>query len=307
MEFPQLEQQQQKPPRWFSSDREDVTQQKRQRSGSTSRSRSRSKSRASAQQQPNNSSIPAEAPGKPNLKKTSSSSGEKSSTHAGKGEEEVAAADLTTEDQRANQLNKGLSPAGCSIWTFAAVPPNPSPVAHLPVSGNSEEHSELYGIEGRRGIEVRSADTMAKKRAEENHGPPEARRAKRQAPSDARATSASNGALAAKRPRGRPPNCVSAEPLAPKPIATTAARKSRKAAEATQPESENPSASQAVATRAPRASRRKRPRISFPSSTNDMANEALKCRSAKRNVSVGRSRHSSRRRHSGCARKARSR
>ncbi|KAH7939766.1 hypothetical protein HPB52_017250 [Rhipicephalus sanguineus] len=69
MEFPQLEQQQQKPPRWFRSDRED-------------------------------------APGKPNLKKTSSSSGEKNSTLAGKGEEEVAAADLTTEDQRANQLNK---------------------------------------------------------------------------------------------------------------------------------------------------------------------------------------------------------
>ncbi|KAL3225625.1 hypothetical protein MRX96_049163 [Rhipicephalus microplus] len=41
-----------------------------------------------------------------------------------------------------------LNPAGCSTRPFAAVPPKPSSGAHLPVSGNAEEHTELFGIKG---------------------------------------------------------------------------------------------------------------------------------------------------------------
>ncbi|KAH7972938.1 hypothetical protein HPB52_019130 [Rhipicephalus sanguineus] len=82
-------------------------------------------------------------------------------------------------------------------------------------------------------------------------------RAKRQAAADDSAAGPSNDAPAAKRPRGRPPKGVSVEPLAPKPVTTTAARKLRKAADATQPASEIPSTTKAGATKAPRVSRRK--------------------------------------------------
>ncbi|KAL1422864.1 hypothetical protein MTO96_000443 [Rhipicephalus appendiculatus] len=82
------------------------------------------------------------------------------------------------------------------------------------------------------------------KKAEGDENPPKAgRQAKRQA---AAVAAADNGAgpskedPAAKRPRGRPPKTVSVEPLAPEPVATTAARKLRKAADVSQPASENP-------------------------------------------------------------------
>lgn len=91
-EFPQLEQQRQKPHRWFSSEREEAAQQSRQGSRSPSRSRSRSRS----QQQPTTTNRPEETPGKCNMKKISSSSGEKSSPQAGKAEDEAAAASRTT-------------------------------------------------------------------------------------------------------------------------------------------------------------------------------------------------------------------
>ncbi|XP_037526881.1 histone H1, gonadal-like [Rhipicephalus sanguineus] len=123
---------------------------------------------------------------------------------------------------------------------------------------------------------------MPKKEAEANRGPPKAGRGKRQVAADDDAAGPSNEATAAKRSRGRPPKVVSVEPLAPKPIATTAARKSRKAVQATQPESENPSAGKAVATRAPRVRRAKRSRSSSASSNNDTASEAPKRRSTKR-------------------------
>ncbi|KAL1474510.1 hypothetical protein MTO96_037918 [Rhipicephalus appendiculatus] len=103
------------------------------------------------------------------------------------------------------------------------------------------------------------------------------------------------------------PRVVSVEPLAPKPIATTAARMLLKAADPTNRARENPSTSKAAATEAPRASRRKPSRSSSLGSTNDAASEAPKHRSAKRKVSCGGSRHSSRSRHSGRASKARSR
>ncbi|KAL1435216.1 hypothetical protein MTO96_011138 [Rhipicephalus appendiculatus] len=147
--------------------------------------------------------------------------------------------------------------------------------------------------------------TTVKKQAEADHVLPKGRRAKRLSAADDSTASPSYEASAAKRPRGRPPKGVSAELLAPKPIATAAARKLRKAANATQPASEDPSTSKAAATKSPRVSRRKRSRSSFPSNTNDTDIEAPKHRSAKREVSRGRSRRSSRSRHGGRARKAR--
>ncbi|XP_037520790.1 uncharacterized protein LOC119397437 [Rhipicephalus sanguineus] len=101
----------------------------------------------------------------------------------------------------------------------------PSSGASLPASGNAEEHNGHFGIEGGRGIETRSYDTAAKKQAEVDDCAPKAGRAKREA---AAAAGRSNEASAAKRPRGRPHKGVSVEPPAPKPIATTAARKLRK-------------------------------------------------------------------------------
>ncbi|KAH8027454.1 hypothetical protein HPB51_005736 [Rhipicephalus microplus] len=96
-DFPQFEQHQQKPPRWFSSDREEATLQTRQASRSSSRSRSRSRSSSKTPQQ-RNISKPAEAPGKPNLKKTSSRSLETSSAHARKEEAVAATTGLSTQD-----------------------------------------------------------------------------------------------------------------------------------------------------------------------------------------------------------------
>ncbi|KAH7983999.1 hypothetical protein HPB52_016065 [Rhipicephalus sanguineus] len=81
---------------------------------------------------------------------------------------------------------------------------------------------------------------MVKKQADDNHGPPKAGRVKYQAAADGNAAGLSNEAPAAKRPRGRPSKGVAMEQLAPKPIARTAARKLRKAADAAQPECENP-------------------------------------------------------------------
>ncbi|KAH8022734.1 hypothetical protein HPB51_002987 [Rhipicephalus microplus] len=107
-DFPQLEQHQQKPPRWFSSDRKKATLQTRQASRSSSRSRSRSRSSSKAPQK-RNISKPAEAPGKPNLKKTPSSSWETSSAHARKEEAVAATTGLSMEDVQNNQPNKTLS------------------------------------------------------------------------------------------------------------------------------------------------------------------------------------------------------
>nr|XP_037286135.1 uncharacterized protein LOC119179165 [Rhipicephalus microplus] len=108
--FPQLEQHQQKPPRWFSSDREEATLQTRQASRSSSRSRSRSRSSSKTPQQ-RNISKPAEAPGKPNMKKTPSSSLETSSAHAREEEAVAATTGLSTQDVQNNQPNKPLQPA----------------------------------------------------------------------------------------------------------------------------------------------------------------------------------------------------
>ncbi|XP_037572437.1 serine/arginine-rich splicing factor 4-like [Dermacentor silvarum] len=118
-EFPQLEQQRQKPHRWFSSEREEAAQQSRQGSRSPSRSRSRSRS----QQQPTTTNRPEETPGKCNMKKISSSSGEKSSPQAGKAEDEAAAASRTTNQrqwerhraaEKAEEAAKATSSAGKS-------------------------------------------------------------------------------------------------------------------------------------------------------------------------------------------------
>ncbi|KAL1414875.1 hypothetical protein MTO96_007135 [Rhipicephalus appendiculatus] len=72
---------------------------------------------------------------------------------------------------------------------------------------------------------------MEKKQAEVKHGPRKSGRAKHRAYADDNAAGPSNEASPSKRPRGRPPKGVSVEPLAPKPSATTAARKLRKAAD----------------------------------------------------------------------------
>ncbi|KAL1435217.1 hypothetical protein MTO96_011139 [Rhipicephalus appendiculatus] len=123
---------------------------------------------------------------------------------------------------------------------------------------------------------------MVKKQAEADQVPPKGRRAKRQSAADDSTASRSYEAPAAKRPLGRPPKGVSVELLAPKPIATTAARKLRKAADATPPSSENPSTSDAAATKAPIVSRRKRSRSSSTSTIHDTPSEVPKHRSAKR-------------------------
>ncbi|KAL1424457.1 hypothetical protein MTO96_020241 [Rhipicephalus appendiculatus] len=149
------------------------------------------------------------------------------------------------------------------------------------------------------------------KKAEGGENPPKAgRQAKRQA-APAAAAAADNGAgpsnenPPAKRPRGRPPKAVSVEPLAPEPAATTAARRLRKAADVSQPASENPTNIKAVPTKARGVSRRKRSRSSSTTTINDTASEPPKRRNARRKVSRGRSRSSSRGRHGGHARKAR--
>ncbi|KAH8026678.1 hypothetical protein HPB51_024174 [Rhipicephalus microplus] len=114
-DFPQFEQHQQKPPRWFSSNREEATLQTRQASRSSSRSRSRSRSSSKTPQQ-RNISKPAEAPGKPNLKKTPSSSWETSSAHARKEEAVASTTGLSTQDIQNNQPNK--------VSWASTVPPN---------------------------------------------------------------------------------------------------------------------------------------------------------------------------------------
>ncbi|KAL3225624.1 hypothetical protein MRX96_049162 [Rhipicephalus microplus] len=105
---------------------------------------------------------------------------------------------------------------------------------------------------------------MAKKRVGDNHGSPEIGRAKRQAAADDNAAGATNEAPTGKRPRGRPPRGLPVKPLTPKPIAAAAAGKLRKA---TPPANQNPSTSEAAATKDPRVSRRKRFRSSSPCST----------------------------------------
>nr|XP_037282396.1 RNA-binding protein with serine-rich domain 1-like [Rhipicephalus microplus] len=125
---------------------------------------------------------------------------------------------------------------------------------------------------------------MPKKQAEVDENPSKAgRQAKRQA-----ADAADNGAgptseaPAAKRPRGRPRKAVAAEPLAPKPVATTKeARKSRKKEGAAEPATENPSTSKA-ATKAPRTGRKKGSRSPPRRSASDAASEAPKRRRASR-------------------------
>ncbi|KAL3182786.1 hypothetical protein MRX96_034427 [Rhipicephalus microplus] len=94
--------------------------------------------------------------------------------------------------------------------------------------------------------------------------------------------------------------------LAPTPIASTPARKLRKATEVTQPEGENPSTSKEVAAKAPRMRRTKRSRSSSSESPNYTASEGPKRRPPKK-VSRGRSRHSSRSSYAGPDRKARTR
>ncbi|KAL3203144.1 hypothetical protein MRX96_042155 [Rhipicephalus microplus] len=148
---------------------------------------------------------------------------------------------------------------------------------------------------------------MAKKRVKPNHCLPKAGRSKRQVAASDDAVGAFNEASVAKRPRGRPPKGVSVEPLETKSIATTAARRLRKAVVATQRVTDNISTRKAVATITPRASCRKRSRGSSAGSASDAAIEAPKRRSSKGKLSCGRSGHSSRSRHGGPARKARGR
>ncbi|KAH7984455.1 hypothetical protein HPB52_020984 [Rhipicephalus sanguineus] len=121
---------------------------------------------------------------------------------------------------------------------------------------------------------------MPKKQEDGKEDPPKAGRAKPQAADDAPGPSTETPA--AKRPRGRPPKAVSVDPLAPIPIAATAARKLRKAEDVAQPETESPSTSKAVPTKARRLSPRKRPRSSSSSGTVDTASDAPKRRRAKR-------------------------
>ncbi|KAL1480638.1 hypothetical protein MTO96_050858 [Rhipicephalus appendiculatus] len=148
---------------------------------------------------------------------------------------------------------------------------------------------------------------MTKKQAEASHSPPKAGRAKRRAAADDRVGGRSNEALAAKRPRGRPPKGASVEPLAPKVIATTRGRKLKKAADSMQPASENLSTNEVISTKASIVRRRRLSSSSSPSITNGTASEAPKYRSAERKASRGRSRRSSRSRHGGPARNASSR
>ncbi|KAH8021659.1 hypothetical protein HPB51_016055 [Rhipicephalus microplus] len=102
-----------------SSDREEATLQTRQTSRSSSRSRSRSSSKTPQQR---NISKPAEAPGKPNLKKTPSSSWETSSAHASKEEAVAATTGLSTQDVQNNQPNKGDYRSGAAA-AATSVPP----------------------------------------------------------------------------------------------------------------------------------------------------------------------------------------
>lgn len=152
---------------------------------------------------------------------------------------------------------------------------------------------------------------MPKKQAEADEALQKAgRQVKRQA-ADA-AAAVDNGAgpshevPAVKPPRGRPPKIVAVQPQAPDPVATTAARKLRKKADASEPTGENPSTGKTVQTNTPRASRRKRWKSSSGSSATNTVSEAPKRRRVRRNVSRGRSRSSSRSRHEGRARKHRS-
>ncbi|KAL3182781.1 hypothetical protein MRX96_034422 [Rhipicephalus microplus] len=117
---------------------------------------------------------------------------------------------------------------------------------------------------------------MVKKAVEADGVPPKAGRGKRQAAADQNAAASSNEAAATKRPRGRPPKTSSEGPLAPTPIASTPARKLRKATEVMQPEGENPSTSKEVAAKAPRIRRTKRSRSSSPKSPNDTASGGAK-------------------------------
>ncbi|KAL1424445.1 hypothetical protein MTO96_020229 [Rhipicephalus appendiculatus] len=91
------------------------------------------------------------------------------------------------------------------------------------------------------------------KKAEGDENPPKAgRQAKRQAAAaDDHAAGPSNEAPPAKRPRGRPPKAVSVEPLAPKPVTTTAVRKLGKKADESQPASEDPSRGKAFPNQSP--------------------------------------------------------
>ncbi|KAH7963968.1 hypothetical protein HPB51_027791 [Rhipicephalus microplus] len=108
---------------------------------------------------------------------------------------------------------------------------------------------------------------------------------------------------AIKRPRSRPLKIVAVQPQAPEPIATTAAGKLRKKADASEPTREKPSTRKTVPTNTPRASRRKRSRSSPGSSAADTASEAPMRHRVRRNVSRGRPGSSSRSRREGRARK----
>ncbi|KAH7957674.1 hypothetical protein HPB52_021189 [Rhipicephalus sanguineus] len=123
---------------------------------------------------------------------------------------------------------------------------------------------------------------MPKKQEDGKEDPPKTVREKRQSAAAAdNAPGPSNEAPAAKRPRGRPPKALSVEPRAPKPIASTAARKLRKA-DAAQPANEGHSTSREVPSKATRAIRKKRSRSRSPSSANETESEAPRHRSAKR-------------------------
>ncbi|KAL3203132.1 hypothetical protein MRX96_042143 [Rhipicephalus microplus] len=128
---------------------------------------------------------------------------------------------------------------------------------------------------------------MAKNQVEVNHGLTMAGRSKHQVAASDNASGSFNEAPAAKRPRGRPSKGVSVEPLATKPIATTADRRLWKGVVATQPVSANTPTSNAVMTDVSRASCKKRSRSSSPSSASDTASEAPKRRSTSRKVSRG--------------------
>ncbi|XP_037502073.1 brain acid soluble protein 1 [Rhipicephalus sanguineus] len=123
---------------------------------------------------------------------------------------------------------------------------------------------------------------MPKKQEDGKEDPPKTVREKRQSAAAAdNAPGPSNEAPDAKRPRGRPPKALSVEPRAPKPIASTEARKLRKA-DAAQPENEGHSTSREVPSKATRAIRKKRSRSRSPSSANETESEAPRHRSAKR-------------------------
>ncbi|KAL1424439.1 hypothetical protein MTO96_020223 [Rhipicephalus appendiculatus] len=153
------------------------------------------------------------------------------------------------------------SPAGCTDRDLAQPPPTPSPGAPLAGERHAEDDKRAAGDRRLTVGRDPSNAAMPKKKAEGDEKPPKAgRQSKRQATAAAADDGAgpSSEAPPAKRPRGRPPKAVSVEPLAPEPVATTAARKLRKAADVSQPASENPANIKAVPTKARRVSRRKR-------------------------------------------------